>query len=411
MKPIWVGLQIVLLAGSFGPTSSHAANFVASKISDDGAGSLREAIKKANISPGADSITFQGLNGKEIALGDELEIHDTVLIAAPVGETVVLRGEDRNDDVLQIVARGILVEIQNLVIAGGDDGIELNEASFQVELRISGCLIKEQAGDDGVSIDGEGNRVHIEGTTIEGAEDGLAVEGNLNAVTLIQSTIARNGEDGVEVDGHSNVLTISDTAVVSNGTDPNDPNDGIDFNGANNVGIFHQVTLSKNSEDGLDVEGAGNQVTLNHSSVTANQRDGLFLQDASGQSSLTIAHTIVAANGRRVAQELLGIDVRGPLTSGGFNFIGRMDAPPFYGMRGDQFGRADEPLDAKLGELDFNGGKTLNHAPLPGSSVIDAGDPAFRAPNSGTQKDQRVLDNFPRVTNGRVDIGAIEHKP
>jgi hypothetical protein len=57
----------------------------------------------------------------------------------------------------------------------------------------------------------------------------------------------------------------------------------------------------------------------------------------------------------------------------------------------------------QLGALANNGGSTLTMLPMTGSPLIDAGDPAF----SGLATDQRGA-GFPRVVNGRVDIGAVE---
>jgi autotransporter-associated beta strand protein len=54
--------------------------------------------------------------------------------------------------------------------------------------------------------------------------------------------------------------------------------------------------------------------------------------------------------------------------------------------------------------LQDNGGPTPTIALLPGSAAIDKGDPAFN-PNPSLPSDQR---GFPRVANGRLDIGAFE---
>src|SRR5207248_7659058 len=64
---------------------------------------------------------------------------------------------------------------------------------------------------------------------------------------------------------------------------------------------------------------------------------------------------------------------------------------------GDQINT--EPL---LGSLQDNGGPTLTHALLPDSPAIDAGDPNFTPP---PRQDQR---GYPRVVNGRIDIGSFE---
>jgi hypothetical protein len=60
--------------------------------------------------------------------------------------------------------------------------------------------------------------------------------------------------------------------------------------------------------------------------------------------------------------------------------------------------------DPMLGPLQDNGGPTFTHELLLGSPAFDAGDPNFTPP---PDYDQRGL-GFPRVLNGRIDIGAFE---
>jgi hypothetical protein len=59
-------------------------------------------------------------------------------------------------------------------------------------------------------------------------------------------------------------------------------------------------------------------------------------------------------------------------------------------------------VPAGLGPLANNGGPTLTQLPLPGSPVINAGDPAFVPPPATDQRGQ------PRVQGGRIDIGSVE---
>ena len=57
-----------------------------------------------------------------------------------------------------------------------------------------------------------------------------------------------------------------------------------------------------------------------------------------------------------------------------------------------------------LRPLYYNGGATLTMEPLQGSPVIDAGNNSLIP--SGVMKDQT---GFNRISNGTVDIGAIEY--
>ena len=68
--------------------------------------------------------------------------------------------------------------------------------------------------------------------------------------------------------------------------------------------------------------------------------------------------------------------------------------------------------DPLLGPLQNNGGPTMTHALLVHSPAINAGDPNFNpyAFNPPLIYDQRDGPGFPRVVNGRVDIGAFESR-
>jgi hypothetical protein len=60
--------------------------------------------------------------------------------------------------------------------------------------------------------------------------------------------------------------------------------------------------------------------------------------------------------------------------------------------------------DPMLGALQDNGGPTFTQALCGSSSAIDAGDPSFTPPPDYDQRGS----GFPRVVNGRIDIGAFE---
>jgi hypothetical protein len=88
----------------------------------------------------------------------------------------------------------------------------------------------------------------------------------------------------------------------------------------------------------------------------------------------------------------------GALTASGYNLISNSTG-------GSGYAPTDIlDVDPLLGPLADNGGPTLTHALLPGSPAIDAGDPN---PADPPEWDQRG-PGFPRIANGRIDIGAFE---
>jgi len=94
----------------------------------------------------------------------------------------------------------------------------------------------------------------------------------------------------------------------------------------------------------------------------------------------------------------LGVNIvnDGTGKSRGYN-ISSDDGGGYLTGPGDQI-----DIDPLLGPLQDNGGTTFTHALLPGSPAIDAGDPTFTPPPA---QDQR---GYPRVVNGRIDIGSFE---
>jgi hypothetical protein len=61
-------------------------------------------------------------------------------------------------------------------------------------------------------------------------------------------------------------------------------------------------------------------------------------------------------------------------------------------------------VDPLLGPLANNGGPTLTHAPLPGSPVLDAGNPAIPSPPAADQR------GFVRIVGPAVDLGSVEQQ-
>jgi hypothetical protein len=124
-------------------------------------------------------------------------------------------------------------------------------------------------------------------------------------------------------------------------------------------------------------------LTIHHATITANEvgsgGSGGLSQGGGvwGHVSL-MRNSILSGN---TAQN--GPDILGEISTSEHNFVGG---------------------NALLGLLQDNGGPTQTIALLPGSPAIDAGDPN---PDDPPEFDQRG-PGFPRIVNGRIDIGAFE---
>jgi hypothetical protein len=161
-------------------------------------------------------------------------------------------------------------------------------------------------------------------------------------------------------------------------------------------------TVSGNSASdfggGIDNDALGTSaaLTLNNSTFNGNSCSSggaIYNNDNGGTATVTIGNTILktGASGENILNA-------GTITSHGYN-LSSDNGGGLLTASGDQIN-----IDPLLGPLQDNGGLTFTHALLPGSSAIDAGDPNFTPP---PDHDQRGTD-FPRVFNGRVDIGAFE---
>jgi hypothetical protein len=436
--------------------------FVVINVNDSGAGSLRQAIVDANATPDtADTIGFaNALRGRTINLTSEpLSITSDLTIQGLGRDALIIDGNGRDvfqiatsnnevmftgisivnavdgieistgandvtvtdsrieqtsdgidNDGLSIEGSNNIVRVENTVFEGDGrnigiegidpDGIEIGIFANNNHMTVTGSRITRQS-DDGLSIDGSRNTVTVKNTLFERSEDNFAVEGPRNIVTMIDSTSTDAREDGIEIDGDDNTVTVKDSTFDNNGV-PGSPNvvmanDGFDVDGARNVLLIEQVTFSTNGEDGLDIEGGNNTVVLTHSTITGNGRDGILNQSPSiSPSIIFVGHTLTADNN--------GPDAVGNFRSIGWNLVGNADGSTGFNGPGDQVGTATNSIDAQLGPLQANGGPTFTHALLAGSPAIDAGDPNFTPP---PEFDQRGL-RFPRVVNGRIDIGAFE---
>jgi hypothetical protein len=112
---------------------------------------------------------------------------------------------------------------------------------------------------------------------------------------------------------------------------------------------------------------------------------GLHIQLNADADPNTTVRVDVYANDDATASDVADIGAETGITSG---------------VSGNQVGTTASPIDPGLGPLDDNGGPTLTHALLAGSPAISAAAPPMQLrPTSAA---------FPRVVNGRIDIGAFQ---
>ena len=172
-----------------------------------------------------------------------------------------------------------------------------------------------------------------------------------------------------------------------------------------------QCTLSGNTAtQGGAIYNEVGQTTLANCTLTGNTATdsgasggGIASNPTSGNSSTRtiLSNTIAVGNSSDV--DLIGNGTTS-FNSSGYNLVGSGNAIARFNQPGDQ--RSVTVAQANLDTLRDNGGPTKTVALLAGSAAINLGDPAVTGTN---QFDQRGV-GFPRVQEGRLDIGAFESK-
>ena len=346
---------------------------LADEVDDDispGEFSLREAIALANLSPIAETISFDaGLSGGVITLGGtELLITNSLTIDATSLAQPVTVDAGQQSRVMHFSASTGDLTLGGLNITGGQTsnaggGILFNSAG-------SLTIMRSSIANNATSLSGGG------------------IQAFLGDVTLIESTVSGNssGDDGGGIFVGTGALHLSSS------------------------------TVSGNRTSGLNAQGGGiwsfsGTVTLSHSTVTANSSaddgGGIFVLDSPSNPLITISHSIVADNmATGSGPDLLldpdaGQDVN-------YSLIGNTAGSGIGPTTGNGNVLNQDPLLTPLGAF---GGPTLTHALRTGSPAIDMGDPNAAAGVAGVPLFDQRGDGFDRVVDGRIDIGAIETQP
>ena len=411
----------------------------------DGVTSLREAI----------GFAFSGLNDDGDADGDGLRV-DTITFDPSVftgGENSVIRltqGALSISDTLTIDGSSV----GGVVISGDVDGDDILVAGTQItdvsasrgidplddllddNSRVFDFLDSDLFGESNVTLTG----LTITGGRITGGEKGGGIQFNSNGtLTLNQSAVSGNIATGSNVDGggiysRSGDVSLNNSSVSGNISDEDGggirtifgdlsltnstvsgnisarDGGGIGTSFGGFTSINSTISGNVSGRDGGGIGFNDSQIILVNSTVTGNSasrvgggisfRSNSFFQ----RDSLTLQNSIVAGN----TDDGTAPDVS---ASGGVAIDLVVEHSLIGDTTGSEITAASGPgniLDqsALLGPLADNGGPTLTHALLPGSTAIDAGDNALAVDEGGNTLTtaQRGENRF----NGTVDIGAFE---
>ena len=401
LRPLSQAVALALAAGG-----AHAAAITVTDGGDAGTAgtcTLRQAIFSANTDSaqgtcaagsGADTITFAaGLANSTIALqSGQLFVTSDVTISGS-GQTVTAAANSR-----VLVSNAIAtVSISDLTITGGNTagaggGIAIYGSNFTLDkVTISGNQANALAG--GLFI--RGGQLSLNQSTVSGnaltmgrGGGGIYAGGNAS-ITITDATISGNSAAGGGAPRVAGGLLADNSSVtITNSTLANNSASGTSYGAG---GLMSRVYGSAQTLDVYNTTITGN------SGASSNVAAGGILVGAPvGTLVATITNSIIAGNTGTTA------DVS---RFNNANVIAHSDLlgtalSATYAGNGNVF--SDAP---GLGALANNGGPTLTMLPQAGSPALGAGNAALVP--SGVTTDQRGA-GFPRVTNGVLDIGAVQ---
>lgn len=373
--------------------SAQAASVTVTTVTDqnDGAAngiSLRDAVALA--APG-DTILFNAnLNGGTLVLTlGEITLTKNVRILGP-GPTLDAGGTSR----LFSVNPAVQVDIFGLTLLNGNSatapggGINNRGTLNLITCRLANC-----------TSDTLGGGIYNDGGTL----------------TVLTSTVASNNAvNGAGLYNVSGTTTVRRSLVEGNRASQD--GGGLYANGGAVYAV--NATFSRNRVTGPNGDGAGlfnngtsvglSQVTFFGNAIVGGGRGGGIYS----ANNTTARNTLIVGNSTTGS----GPDIFGAFISGGSNFVGLETGGTGFDftVNGTDLNLANTGVTGVQDVLDVNlrdnGGPTQTHALLTQSPARDAGD-NFNAVDPATfavlNFDQRD-EGFPRIENGRVDIGAFE---
>jgi hypothetical protein len=432
-------------------TPAGAATFTVTNLNDAGPGSLRQAVLGANSAAGADVITFQaGLTGTITLTTGQLQVEDAVDIQGPGAAALTVSGNDASRVFyLYADATPFDVTLSGLTIShgtadgSGGGGIKDNGENLTLDhvvLTANSSPVGPALWMDGKSLTATVRDSAITGNT--GNFDGGVHVGSTGGEVLLQRVVISNNT-ALHAGGASfsspESLTIEDSTVSGNHSAFEAG--GLEIHNTGKGGFtLSRTTISGNSGSaggGLVVDQAGGPVKVIDSTISGNDSStggGIYLYslydtviqnstiagNTAGEGGgggiflrngeVSLVNTIVADNlgppssrsviGKGTPAPLVGNDLGGEVFDSSYSLIENQGTATVNDLGGTIFNQ-----DPQLGPLANNGGPTQTQRPALTSPAVDHGDPAFAPPPATDQR------GFPRVADGRLDIGAVEITP
>ncbi len=233
---------------------------------------------------------------------------------------------------------------------------------------------------------------------------------NLSRVTVDSNTALAGG--GIFVNQQQQqIVNLINRSTISNNSANSNTGGGIYFSGSSQLTLVNSTIYGNTSvQSGGGIFKQSSVMNLINCTVTANSisapnQNGGGIGNGGG-GAIVLQNSIVAGNIGSNSSP----DVSGDFTNSQYNLIGD-GAGQFTlvdNQNGNLVGSTAAPLDALLGTLQNNGGKTKTAALQADSPAIDAGNNSIALnpiSRSALTTDQRGVS---RILNSLVDLGAVE---
>jgi len=432
------GTDIGAYEAPLDPRQGGVPSFVVNTLDDHDDGvcggvdcSLRDAIVRANLVSGSNTITFAPSVTGTITLdggaAGPLVVSDATKINGP-GARILRVSANENGRVFQFTAGPS--ELTGLTIHGGKTqppregtsglgGGILNQAQLAVkdcafianQALGSAGLFPGQAGGSG-----NGGAVGNEGIlTLDRCvfRENIA----LGAAGVANSGSFTTGGAGGAARGGAVYNSPTSTIFIYNCTFANNLAQGGSggsghFGGAGGAArgaaIYNERDLSVYASTlSNNTSGGGNGGNGNSSPNNGVAGMGVGGIVAAGTGATRAQNCIIAAN---FGTNGGGPDVQGTFDSDGYNLVGVGDTSSGFNAMGDQVGTFAAPINPKLGPVQNNGGPTDTMALLTGSPALDQGKADVFTPTD--QRGQTRPNDNPFIPNASggdgSDIGAFE---
>jgi len=264
-----------------------ATTFTVSNLSDSGAGSLRQALAEANVTPGADTILFQpGLSGTITLTTGELHISDSLTITGPGAGVLTVSGnnasrvlniDDGTTALIDAKISGLTISAGNVApITQSGGGIRNFDA-----LTLTACSLSDNSAFTGAGLwNTDGSTAILTNCTLSDNSATRDSGGILNTGTLILTNCTVFGNEAGNTVGDSaggilnnGTAILTNCTVARNSAFQSGEGGGI-FNGASGTLTLANCTLFGNSvtdgEGGGIFNSSGGTVTLSNCALSDN---------------------------------------------------------------------------------------------------------------------------------------------